>query len=84
MWERQAWGVALMDRRQIRAIGAKKKLPLSTGRNPDDPTPEEIKAMCEKIRASWCSTTERSRRAPERPVDLGTLHSLSSEVGNDE
>lgn len=73
-----------MDRKEIRAIGTEKKPPLNAGMNPGDPTPEEIAAMCVEIRKEWGRTTERSRRAPERPVDMGNIHHLSGEVSNDE
>lgn len=64
-----------MDRKELRAIGTKKR-PLTTGRNDDDPTPEEIRAHCLEIQSGWSEFTRRSRSMPERPVDLGNVHRI--------
>ena len=54
-----------MDIRKHRRIGQKRK-PATTGRQPDDPTEEEIAALCLKIQESW-GEWEFMQRAGKRP-----------------
>lgn len=61
-----------MDIRDVRAIGTKRVA--TTGRQPGDPTPEEIKEACVALQAEW-SPSERLRRShPVRPVDMTVVH----------
>lgn len=62
----------MIDMHSIRAIGQKRRV-ATCGRQPDDPTPEEIKAACLEIQAGWNEVTRRGRTQPVRPVDLGVV-----------
>ena len=62
----------MMDMHSIRAIGQKRRV-ATTGRQPDDPTPEEIRAACLEIQAGWSEITRQGRAQPVRPVDLGVV-----------
>lgn len=65
-----------MDVKSIRAIRVKKRGVATTGRQPGDPTPEEIAARCAEIRESWPEATRSSRKAQIRPLDMGTVYRI--------
>lgn len=56
-----------MDIRDQRSIGQKRK-PATTGRQPGDPTPDQIAEACEAIRKGW-SECETARRRGLRKSD---------------
>ena len=64
-----------MDMREIRGIG-KHTTHATTGRQPGDPTEEEIREACLEIQAGWNEVTRSGRKRAERPFDLGRVHRL--------